>query len=297
MALETEQGLAASGPNAEQIEYWNRVSGVRWVQASPLVDAQVAPIGLAAMERAAVAPGDRVLDVGCGCGQSVLQLAERVAPTGSVTGIDVSSVMLAEAAERVAKAGVSGVHLENADAQTHAFAPGRFDVVFSRFGVMFFSDPPLAFANLRAALVPGGRLAFACWQALDHNPWMLVPTAAVARHVELPARPAPGAPGPFALAEPERLRSILERAGFEAVSLESFECRLRLAGGLGLEGAVRFAQQIGPAAMALREADAAVREAAEASIRDALRPHETPNGVELDAAAWIVTARAPDSDR
>ncbi len=297
MSPQTDEGLPASGPNAEQIEYWNRVTGARWVQAADRVDAQIAHIGLAAMDRAAVAPGDRVLDVGCGCGHSVLQLAERVAPTGSVTGIDVSSVMLAEAEERAARARVSRVRFENADAQTHAFEPGSFDLLFSRFGVMFFADPQAAFANLRAALRPGGRLAFACWQAIDRNPWMLVPTLAAARHVQLPAPPAAGAPGPFSLADSDRVRSILEGAGFEQVALESFERRLRLAGGLGLEGAVDFAQQLGPAASALREADAEVREAAAAAIRDALAPFETPDGVELGAAAWLVTAVAPESGR
>jgi SAM-dependent methyltransferase len=285
--------LPATGPNADQIAYWNAQTGERWVGQQALLDAQIEALGLAAMERAQPAPGERALDVGCGCGQTTLQLAERVAPTGSVVGIDVSAPMLARARERAASHPGAGVRIrfENADAQTAALEP--CDLVFSRFGVMFFADPAAAFANLARALRPGGRLAFVCWQAVDRNPWVLVPLRAIAGIVPLPPPPAPGAPGPFSFADPERVRGILAAAGFAEVEVEREEGELAIGAGGGLERAVEFSLQMGPVGAALREAGAtdAARGRAAAAIREALAPLVTPAGVRAGYAVWIATAR------
>jgi SAM-dependent methyltransferase len=282
--------LPAVGPNSEQIRYWNETTGPRWVEQEELLDAQVSPLGLAAIERAGVAPGERVLDVGCGCGQTSLQLARRVGPSGAVLGIDVAAVMLERARARAA--GLPNLRFVNADAQTHRFGE-RFDLVFSRFGVMFFADPPAAFANLRRALLPGGRLAFVCWQAIERNPWMLVPLRALVGLVELPPPPAPGAPGPFSFADPQRVRGILAAAGCSDVALEPQEGELALGAGGGLERAVGLALQIGPAGAALREAGEDVRRRAADAVREALAPFTTPEGVRAGYAAWIATARNP----
>jgi SAM-dependent methyltransferase len=281
--------LAAEGPNAEMIRYWNETVGSRWIELEAQLDAQIAPLGLAAMARAHVAPGEHALDVGCGCGQTSLQLADRVGPSGSVLGIDVSAPMLARAKARAV--GVGQVRFLNADAQTHAFDE-RFDLVFSRFGVMFFADPPAAFANLRRSLRPGGRIAFVCWQAIDRNAWMLIPLRALVGIVELPAPPAPGAPGPFAFADPERVEGILGSAGFSDATLAPLEGELAIGAGGDLEHAVAFALQMGPAGAALREASADVRRRAADAVRAALAPLVTPRGVVAPYAAWIATARA-----
>jgi len=280
--------LAAEGPNAEQIRYWNETIAPRWIEQEAMLDAQIAPLGLAVIERAKVARGERVLDVGCGCGQTTLQLAERVGGTGSVLGVDVSAPMLGRARERAS--GLANVRFENADAQTWRSSE-RFDLAFSRFGVMFFADPGAAFANLRAALRPEGRLAFVCWQAIERNPWLLVPMRALAGIVEFPAPPAPGAPGPFAFADPDRVRAILSRAGFAGIELAPLAGDLSIGAGGDLDRAVGFAMQMGPASALLREADAALRERARAAIRAALAPFVTPTGVRADYAAWAVTAR------
>jgi SAM-dependent methyltransferase len=281
--------LPPEGPNAEQIRYWNELAGPRWVVQQEALDVQIAPLGRAAMERAALRAGERVLDVGCGCGSTTLELARRVAPGGSVLGIDISTVMLEVARREAERAGETSVRFENADAQTHRFG-ADFDVLFSRFGVMFFIDPVAGFANLARALRPGGRLAFVCWQALPVNPWMAVPMMAAMQHVSLPPPPAPGAPGPFAFADPERVRRILEEAGFRDVTLEPYAQKLSIGAGRDLDATVEFLLGLGPAAAALRDASEETLARVRAAVREALGPYWTDAGVSMDSASWLVTA-------
>ena len=180
-----------------------------------------------------------------------------------------------------------------ADAQTHRFDPMQFDLIYSRFGVTFFSDPPAAFSNLRSSLKPGGHLAFVCWQELAKNPWMHEPLLAASRHIELPAPREPGAPGPFAFEDADRVRAILEGTGFEQSSLESVERPLWIGGGGSLGAAVTFLLEVGPAAAALREAGHEKRKDVAAAVREVIRDRATPSGVVMDAAVWIVTAQNP----
>jgi SAM-dependent methyltransferase len=286
--------MDTSGPNAEQITYWNEQSGPKWVARQALLDVQLASFGEAAIAAAAVQPGERVLDVGCGCGDTTLALVRTVGARGRAVGVDVSAPMLARARERAAAEGLANAEFLQADAQTHAFAPASFDAVVSRFGVMFFADPTAAFRNLRAALAPGGRLAFACWQGLPENPWMLVPVMAAARHVPLPPPPAPGAPGPFAFAERERVTGILAAAGFAAVDFRTFAPEIALGGEGGLDAAVEFLLHLGPMSRALAEANRPdLMPAVTAAVREALEPYATPRGVVMGSTAWIVTGRAP----
>lgn len=286
--------LEPSGPNAEQIKYWNDLAGPRWAAQAEMLDRQIGPLGERTMERAGFAAGERVLDVGCGCGSTAIEIARRVGPSGRVVGIDLASPMLDVAREAVRRAGAANVDLLNADAQTHRFAPASFDVLFSRFGVMFFADPRAAFANLREALRLGGRLAFLCWQALPLNPWMAVPLAAVLQHVAPPAPPEPGAPGPFAFADSGRVRGLLEGAGFAGVAFESLNEKLSVAGGHDLDAAVDVLLQLGPAAALLRDASEDVRVKIAPAVRTALAPYFTPgDGLRMDSAAWIVTAQRP----
>lgn len=283
--------IAAEGPNAQQIEYWNDATGTRWVEMNDVIDAQISPLGEVAM--AGVAAGERVLDIGCGCGQTSLQLAERVGDAGQVVGLDISAVMLARARERAEASGQTNASFRNADAQTEPFA-GDFDVLFSRFGVMFFASPEAAFTNLRSALRPGGRLTCLTWQSLGLNPWMQVPLAAAAKHLP-PGGPPPDptAPGPFAFADAKRVEGILTAAGFEEVAHESLERELLIGGGRSLDETVSFLIQLGPMGTALREADAALRARVVSEIRSALEPYHDGSAVCMPAAAWIVSARSP----
>jgi SAM-dependent methyltransferase len=277
--------------NDEQATYWNETAGPKWVALQATLDGQIGPLGRLAIERLAPRAGERVLDVGCGCGDSALDLARRVGPTGTVLGIDLSAVMLARARERAAAAGLAHVAFVQGDAQTYDVAETAFDAVFSRFGVMFFADPTAAFRNLRRALRPGGRLAFVCWQSLFDNPWMLEPLVAVSQHVPLPPPPAPDAPGPFSFADLGRVRRILDDAGFGDVHLEPRHETLVVGGGRTVDEAVEFLLQMGPTAIALRDVDPAVLPAVRASVRAALDRWAGPDGVRMPSASWIVTAR------
>jgi len=283
--------IAATGPNAEQIEYWNSDRARNWVALEARLDALIEPFGALAIDHAQLATGERVIDVGCGCGATTLALAARVGPAGRVLGVDVSAVMLARARERASSAGLANVEFANADAQTHAFAAGAWDCIYSRFGVMFFADPARAFANLRSALCRDGRVSFACWRAMPENPWVTVPLAALMTFLTPPPPPPPGAPGPFAFGDPDRVRGILAGAGFEQIELASHTGELALGG--SLDEAVTFAISAGPASRLLEGATAADRARAERAVRDAFAPHVRSGAVSLAGAIWLVTARNP----
>ncbi len=275
-------------PNAEQITLWNERSGPRWVATQRSLDLQLTPFGRVPMERLALRPGQRVLDVGCGCGATTLDLAAAVGPGGRVTGIDVSSVMLARARERAAE--LAHVDFVQADAQTHAFAD-RYDALYSRFGVMFFDDPQGAFTRLRAALTEGAPVAFVSWRAPELNPWLTVPLAAALPLLPEPPKMAPpDAPGPFGFANEARVRAILESAGFRDVRADPLDLPMHLAGA-GLDEALEVSLQVGPCGQIVRE-NPHLADPLREAIRDAFIPHLTPEGVVLGAAAWVYTARA-----
>jgi SAM-dependent methyltransferase len=201
--------------------------------------------------------------------------------------------MLELARERAAKAKTGRVEFMLADAQTAALERNAFDLLFSRFGVMFFADPAAAFTNLRRALVSGGRIAFVCWQPLAKNPWMLVPLGAAAQHISLPPPPPPGAPGPFAFGDADRVARILGQAGFDDVALDAHETTIRVGRG-DLDSATSFLLEgVGPTSAILRDATGEVRAAVADSVRTALRPFFGADGVQLPAATWIATAKNP----
>jgi len=280
----------ACGANADQITYWNASAGETWAALQDQLDHQIEPLGARAMDALAPAPGERVIDIGCGCGQTTMALAARVGPGGAVLGVDISRPMLEVARRRVAAQGLAQVTLTQADAQTHAFAPGAFDAVFSRFGVMFFEDPTAAFANIRKALRSGGRLGFVCWRPFADNPWMMTPMTAALQHLPPPPPPPdPFAPGPFAFADADRLRGILSDAGFEGVRIEPLDA---LIGAPTLDQAVDVALKVGPLGALLRDQPDRAGLVVDA-IRAALAPYVTAEGVRLPSATWIVRASAP----
>ena len=246
-----------------------------WAEVREPLELQLAPLGRHALMALAPRPGE-----------TALELARAVAPDGTVVGVDLSAAVLAFA-ERAAK-GCERVRFVQADAQLFPFEPASFDAAFSRFGVMFFADPVAAFINIRRSLRPNGRLAFVCWRPLEENPLDILPLSAASAH--LPPQPAhdPDAPGPFAFANPDRVRGILERAGFGEIEITA---RDEEVGSGDLDTMLAVCSRVGALGKILRE-NPAVRAAALPAVRSALAAHDGPDGVRLNAATWVVTARA-----
>ena len=271
----------------KQFNDWNGASGDNWALRQEVQDLVLAPASALLFAAARLRPGERALDIGCGCGDTTLEAARL---SGSATGVDISTPMVARAQAR-AKAEGLDAGFAVADATDFPFPPGGADVLISRFGVMFFAEPERAFANLRKAVKPGGRIAFVCWQPLKMQEWMLVPLRAALKHC--PKLPDPDAdePGPFAFADEAKVRRILEGAGFSHVRMRPEAISLDLAAGQGFEQAFEGACAIGPASRVLRAAPAAEQEAARAEIRAVLAPYQDGAHVRLRAEPWVVTAQ------
>ena len=276
--------------NADQAAYWNGPAGQRWIERQETQDVVLAPASAVLFERALVGEGNRVIDVGCGCGETTIKLAKRVGPKGHVTGVDISAPMLARARERADTR--LPLNFVLADATVYPFEPGRADVVTSRFGVMFFAEPAVSFVNIRKALRPGGRLVFACWQEPRRNPWMMLPLQSAYKHVPRLPEVGPEDPGPFSFAREDRVRRVLSEAGFSSIAMEPVDLMLDIAAGRGLDAAVNSALSIGPVSRALDGQSPDLIAAATDSIRAALASLEKGDTVMLGAAIWIATALA-----
>ncbi len=275
--------------------WWQDRAGRTWAELSDATDRQLDPLGQMAIACLAPKAGEKVLDVGCGAGQTSLELGAAVGASGRVLGVDISEALLARAQERASAAGAANVTFLRSDAGTHLFAPPPFDGLYSRFGVMFFDDPRAAFANLHAALAPkSGRLSFVCWQAMERNPWALVPLQAVQAALPQLPMPAPlvGAPGPFAFANPAHVTAVLTGAGFRAVDIESRTVATNLGGARTLDEATDYLMKIGPASRFIGDADKALRPTARAAIAQAMAGFAGESGVWCDAAILLVTAHA-----
>jgi SAM-dependent methyltransferase len=278
--------------NADMIEYWNADTGAAWVRGQEQMDRFLGGFGERAQALLELRGGERVLDVGCGCGETSLALAQAVGERGSVTGIDVSRPMLARAAERSERAGLSQrISFRQADAQSAELGESAYDAVYSRFGVMFFAGPLEAFANLARAARRGARLGFVCWQSRHGNAWLSEPARAAAAYLELGARAEDDAPGPFGLASEQRTRALLREAGWRDVELHALRDPVRV--GDTIDGALAMLTTVGAVGAALRREglDAQTREKAIAAVRGAIAPYAGPGGVFAPAAAWLVAAR------
>jgi ubiquinone/menaquinone biosynthesis C-methylase UbiE len=276
--------------NADQIAYWNGPGGQHWADRQQTQDIVLAPVSGVLIDRAKVKAGERIIDVGCGCGSTTIALAQKAGPAGHVLGIDISAPMLARA-RQMAPAGTP-VDFVLADATVYPFDPASFDLLASRFGVMFFAEPAVSFANMRRALRPTGRLAFACWREPRDNPFFMAPLQAVYKHAPKLPQLGPEDPGPFSFASEARVHRILGEAGFSRIEMEPCNLSLDIAVGRSLDAAVEAALEIGPAARAVAEQPPDVRAAAAISIRDALAPFARGQAVPLAASIWIVTASA-----
>ncbi len=273
--------------NEEQATFWteNQV----WLAREEDLDAASRPFGEAAMDAAKIASGEKVVDIGCGTGRTTIEIARRVGPQGKALGFDIAPTLLARAREIAGNAAVDNVEFVVGDAQTYGFEPTH-DVVYSRFGVMFFEDPIAAFRNLRSALQDGGRLAFACWQDVFKNMWMSLPTMAASSVLGGFDLPPEGAPGPFSLADGDHLRSVLEGAGYADIEIRSFETTMDSVEA-EVEPRLRQVLQMGPLGSKFAEADEATQSKTISAVKDAAGEYLSEGTYRLPAAAWVVTAR------
>lgn len=282
-----------SSPTSGPHSLFQDRSGESWVALRECLDAQLDPFGQRVLARLAPQSGARALDVGCGTGATLLQLAELVGPRGEVVGIDVSEPMLECAEERVREGGYAQVDMLLDDAQTHVFLDRYFDLAFSRFGLMFFADALAGFDNVCRALRRGGRLGFVSWQGRERNAWADVPLAALRRVA--PALAAPqflesSEPGPFFLSDPDKIRALLAASGFTHIEITAVEQTLHFGASASVADAVEFGLKIGPAARLVAEAEPALRPEFRAALAEALQPFASERGVWLEAAAWSVYA-------
>jgi SAM-dependent methyltransferase len=267
---------------------WAGSEGEHWATNADRYTRVLANFGDLLVEAAAFAPGERVLEIGCGNGDTAIAAGRAVGGQGSVLGVDLSEDMLGVARARVAAAGLTNATFVAADATTFAPEEAGFDVAVSRFGVMFFDDPEAAFTNIRSLLAPGGRLVFVCWQSLFVNDWLFVPAAAVAEVLPLPVPADPNAPGPFAFADSDRVTGILAAAGFQEPTLEPIAAKVWV--GDSPEEAAAYLRTTGMGRVLFADAAPELIDQALAKAAAAVAPHAGPDGIELDGAAWLVTA-------
>ena len=273
-----------------QREFWNGEATRRWVIEQARIDRLMSNVTEAALVAAAPKPGESVLDVGCGTATTTLRMAETVGPSGCVLGVDISEQQLELARQRVAAAGATQVKLLLDDAATHAFGSDRFDLCFTRFGVMFFADPVAAFRNIRNAMKPSGRLLLAVFRSGSENPWTTASVSAIRHLVPTPPALGPEEPGQFSWSDPARVRRILNGAGFSDVALTPLDLSFNL--GADAVEAAEFATFIGQGARLLHGQPDEIRQAARQALEAFFKQHEGPNGVSLPGALWLISAQA-----
>ena len=282
--------------NIEQIDEWNGQLGQRWAELQDEIDGIVMPFGMAALEHAAPQSGERVIDIGCGCGGTTIELAQRVGAAGRVLGVDVSQPMLAVAQARALRDGLAAgdatLEFRQADAST-AELPAHRDLLFSRFGIMFFAQPVPALRHLRGALRAGGRLVFVCWRQPRDNPWAMAPLMAARQALGITPSPVdPHAPGPFAFADDRRLSALLAEAGYADIQLQRFDAPVLL--GHSAQAAAANAARIGPVSRMSRDLDTDQVTRMLEAVQQALQPVAAADGsVRLAGSTWIVSATNP----
>ena len=282
--------MASEIVNVDQAAAWDGPEGAYWATHQARFDDAIQPHHAQLMAAAAIAPGEAVLDIGCGNGLTSRDAARAAGPGDSVLGVDLSGPMLARAEQLAKDQGLGNVRYEQADAQVHPFEAGTFDVAMSRFGVMFFADPLAAFTNIASALRPGGRLAMLVWQSVAANEWISAMRDALAVGRDLPLPPA-GAPGPFSLADTDHARRILTEAGFGDVAFAGSEPPFHV--GSDADDAYGFAAGLNPVQLMLADLDEPTRARALDGLRATVAAHETPDGVVFGSASWVITARKP----
>jgi ubiquinone/menaquinone biosynthesis C-methylase UbiE len=278
----------------EYVEFWNDTLAEKFNRFREILMNGLSYHSRVPLSGLRLEPGSKVLDVGCGWGDTALELARITGPSGFVFGLDCVDDFLEKAREDARRAGLGHVEFKAADVQTHPFEPA-FDFCFSRFGMMFFENPVAAMRNIRSAIRPGGRLMFIVWRDIADNPWLGLPKQVVLEYLPEPGDGARTCgPGPFSMANPDIVRQQLEIAGFEGIGFERIDGPVVV--GKSADNAMRFQLAIGPAGEVFREAgDLAEqrRDEIEQALREALAPYEQDEGIVMPSSSWTITARNP----
>ncbi|MBS0527224.1 MAG: methyltransferase domain-containing protein [Proteobacteria bacterium] len=280
--MKTKEQLAA-----EQSAYWKGPGGTMWLGAYERIQRGITGFSEVALGAANARPGERVLDVGCGTGGTTAELANAVGPNGRVLGVDISEPLVGAARAQ----GLANAAFEVGDATTYPFEAQAFDLIFSRFGVMFFADPVAAFRNIRRAMKPAGRLVFICWRTPQENPWAAVPMRAAMPFLPPMERPGPEDPGQYSFGDRARVERILGQAGFTGLSIEPVDQMLNQ--GADIPTVMERIGDFGPLARAFKDVAPEQVAKAKEAIAEALEPHATADGVKLAGACWLVRATLP----
>ena len=275
--------------NKNQRDFWSGKGGDIWVERQNAMDTMLSPLGEAALNKLNLNEGENVLDIGCGCGHTTLNIAKRISPDGQVTGLDISKPMLKRAKESANEMSISNASFNCVDVQTDDIGEEVYSAAFSRFGVMFFEDPVAAFCNINKSLITGASLSFVCWQSPALNPWQSLFIEAVKKYVDLPS-PPPRSPSPFAFMESEYVSSILEESNFQNIMIEGHEAEVNMFSERSLSDSVKDYISINPVVSGMLK-DSTEQEKTEIinSAIEAFSPYYSAKGLMFPSATWLVT--------
>ena len=277
--------------NKNQKDFWSGKGGDIWVERQNAMDTMLSPLGEAALNKLNFNEEENVLDIGCGCGHTTLNIAKRIGPSGNVTGLDISEPMLKRAKESTVEMSITNTSFKCVDVQTEDLGDQIYSAAFSRFGVMFFEDSIAAFKNINKSLISGGYLSFVCWQSPAVNPWQSLFIQEVKKFLDLPS-PPPRSPGPFAFMESEYVSSILEESKFQDITIEGHEAEVNMFSGRSLSDSVKDYISINPVVtqMLKESSENQIAEIVNSGI-EAFSPYYSEKGLIFPSATWLVTAR------
>ena len=277
--------------NKNQKDFWSGQGGDIWVERQNAMDTMLSPLGEAALNKLNFNEEENVLDIGCGCGQTTLNIAKRIGPSGNVTGLDISEPMLKRAKESAVEMSITNTSFKCVDVQTEELGDQIYSSAFSRFGVMFFEDSVAAFKNINKSLISGGYLSFVCWQSPAVNPWQSLFIQEVKKFLDLPS-PPPRSPGPFAFMESEYVSLILEESKFQDITIEGHEAEVNMFSGRSLSDSVKDYISINPVVtqMLKESSENQIAEIVNSGI-EAFSPYYSEKGLIFPSATWLVTAR------
>ena len=277
--------------NKNQKDFWSGKGGDIWVERQNAMDTMLSPLGEAALNKLNFNEEENVLDIGCGCGHTTLNIAKRIGPSGNVTGLDISEPMLKRAKESAVEMSITNTSFKCVDVQTEDLGDQIYSAAFSRFGVMFFEDSIAAFKNINRSLISGGYLSFVCWQSPAVNPWQSLFIQEVKKFLDLPS-PPPRSPGPFAFMESEYVSSILEESKFQDITIEGHEAEVNMFSGRSLSDSVKDYISINPVVtqMLKESSENQIAEIVNSGI-EAFSPYYSEKGLIFPSATWLVTAR------